>query len=398
MRIETRNDFRVRRDGGDGLLLRLRCFFAGFDFVQFMALITLCGAGLLFIHSTGIQIGTPSARLFFFKQVQWVTLGGILWFAASLIDYRQIHFRLFALLFYFASLVLLVLVFFIGTRVYGAQSWIRIFGLNLQPSEFSKLAVVVLLSAMFSTPMFNVNRLPCLLLGAIVVAIPFGLILKEPDFGSAIILLPTFLLIIFCAGLKWRYIIVTVVMALLVGGAAILNEAVEFRPLLKDYQRARIRVFLRPETDLMHRGYNQYQARLAVGSGGLWGKGIGQGTQNTLGFLPQTVSNNDFIFSVIAEEVGFAGCLVLLLAYLALFYSILRTAFTTSDPFGRYIAIGMVGIIFTHTYINIGMSIGLMPVTGVPLPFVSYGGSFVLMGLTGCGILQSVYRYRDTGN
>lgn len=381
-----------------GFRPRLADFASGIDFIQIGALLCLIGTGLLFIYSTGAQSGGDHAASFFFRQLRWIGAGGILWLFCSLIDYRKIQYRILAVLFYLVTIVLLVLVFFIGVKVYGATRWLSIapLGMRLQPSEFCKLALVMVLSAMFASPMFKVNRLPCLLLGAGTVALPFVLIVREPDLGSALILLPIYLAILFTAGLKWRYILLAGVAISILGGAVVLNEAMQFRPMLKEYQRDRIRVFLNPELDRTDTGYNSYQARLAVGSGGLTGKGIGEGTQNTLGFLPQTVSNNDFIFSVIAEEVGFLGCLLLLAAYLALFYSIIRTAFLTVDPFGRYLAVGIAGIFFTHCFINIGMSIGLAPVTGLSLPFVSYGGSFMLMGLAACGLLQSVYRYRNS--
>ena len=381
-----------------GFRPRLADFASGIDFIQIGALLCLIGTGLLFIYSTGAQIGGDHAASFFFRQLRWIGAGGILWLFCSLIDYRKIQYRILAVLFYLVTIVLLVLVFFIGVKVYGATRWLSIapLGMRLQPSEFCKLALVMVLSAMFASPMFKVNRLPCLLLGAGTVALPFVLIVREPDLGSALILLPIYLAILFTAGLKWRYILLAGVAISILGGAVVLNEAMQFRPMLKEYQRDRIRVFLNPELDRTDTGYNSYQARLAVGSGGLTGKGIGEGTQNTRGFLPQTVSNNDFIFSVIAEEVGFLGCLLLLAAYLALFYSIIRTAFLTVDPFGRYLAVGIAGIFFTHCFINIGMSIGLAPVTGLSLPFVSYGGSFMLMGLAACGLLQSVYRYRNS--
>ena len=381
-----------------GFRIRPAELLSGIDFIQIGALLFLIGTGLLFIYSTGAQIGGDHAASFFFRQLRWIGAGGILWLFCSLIDYRKIQYRILAVLFYLVTIVLLVLVFFIGVKVYGATRWLSIapLGMRLQPSEFCKLALVMVLSAMFASPMFKVNRLPCLLLGAGTVALPFVLIVREPDLGSALILLPIYLAILFTAGLKWRYILLAGVAISILGGAVVLNEAMQFRPMLKEYQRDRIRVFLNPELDRTDTGYNSYQARLAVGSGGLTGKGIGEGTQNTLGFLPQTVSNNDFIFSVIAEEVGFLGCLLLLAAYLALFYSIIRTAFLTVDPFGRYLAVGIAGIFFTHCFINIGMSIGLAPVTGLSLPFVSYGGSFMLMGLAACGLLQSVYRYRNS--
>ena len=372
-----------------GFRPRLADFASGIDFIQIGALLCLIGTGLLFIYSTGAQIGGDHAASFFFRQLRWIGAGGILWLFCSLIDYRKIQYRILAVLFYLVTIVLLVLVFFIGVKVYGATRWLSIapLGMRLQPSEFCKLALVMVLSAMFASPMFKVNRLPCLLLGAGTVALPFVLIVREPDLGSALILLPIYLAILFTAGLKWRYILLAGVAISILGGAVVLNEAMQFRPMLKEYQRDRIRVFLNPELDRTDTGYNSYQARLAVGSGGLTGKGIGEGTQNTLGFLPQTVSNNDFIFSVIAEEVGFLGCLLLIAAYLALLYSVVRTAFLTVDPFGRYLAVGIGSILFTHCFINIGMSIGLAPVTGLSLPFVSYGGSFMLMGLAACGLL-----------
>lgn len=382
----------------DSSRLRPADVLSGIDFVQIGALLFLIGTGLLFIYSTGAQIGGNHAASFFFRQLRWIGAGGVLWLFCTLIDYRKIQYRILAVCFYLVTIVLLILVLFVGVKVYGATRWLSIapLGMRLQPSEFSKLALVMVLSAMFASPMFKVNRLPCLLLGAVTVALPFLLIVREPDLGSALILLPIFVVILFTAGLKWRYILLAGLTAGILGGAAVLNEAMQIHPMLKEYQRDRIRVFLNPELDRTDTGYNSYQARLAVGSGGLTGKGIGEGTQNTLGFLPQTVSNNDFIFSVIAEEVGFLGCLLLIGAYLTLFYSIIRTAFLTTDPFGRYLAVGIGSIIFTHCFINIGMSIGLAPVTGLSLPFVSYGGSFMLMGLAACGLLQSVYRYRNS--
>lgn len=372
---------------------RVFAFLAGFDWIQIVALVFLIGIGLIFIRSTGIQAGAP---YFFERQLQWIAGGVCGWLIVSLIDYRRTEYKVLAVLFYVATLGLLALVLVAGVEVYGSTRWldIRPLGLRLQPSEFSKLALVFLLSAMFSSRMFSVNKFSCLFLGGLTVAVPFLLIVKEPDLGSAAILIPIFLSIVFCAGLKWRYILIAVVAAALLGGLAILNEIKQYHPFLKEYQRDRIRIFLNPDLDPLDRGYNQRQANLAVGSGGLTGKGIGEGTQNALGFLPQSVSNNDFIFSVIAEETGFLGCATLVFAYLLLFYSILRTAFLTEDAFGRYIAVGISSILFAHCFINMGMSIGLAPITGLSLPFVSYGGSFMLMGMAALGLMQSIYRHR----
>ena len=229
-----------------------------------------------------------------------------------------------------------------------------------------------------------------------VILLPFLLIAVEPDRGSSLILLALSAFIIFAAGLRWKYIIIASSVVIVVLGTEIINEVYEIYPLLKNYQKERVLTFLDPERDLNNRGYNQFQAKLAVGSGGMTGKGIGEGTQNTLGYLPQSVSNNDFIFSVIAEETGFTGCLALIFLYLLLFYSMLRTAFLTPDHFGRYIAIGMLGIFLTHSFINMGMSAGLTPVTGLSLPFVSYGGSFIISVMCGLGVCQNIYRHRNS--
>ncbi|MBS1370198.1 MAG: rod shape-determining protein RodA [Lentisphaeria bacterium] len=379
--------------------IRIMRYLGGYDFVQITALLFLVCTGLVFIYSTGVQIGTPVALRAFNRQLLWVGGGLLLWLTGSSINLRRTEYKVLSLIFYLGTLVLLMLLPFIGQKVNGAVSWLDIpgVGFRLQPSEFAKLSLIMLLAAMFSTAMFSVNKFFCLLLSGITVAIPLVLILKEPDFGSALILVPIYLAIVFCAGLKWRFIIVVSATSLCGLALVVANEVLRIRPFLKGYQLNRILAFLHPEDFLATTGYQPYQAGLAVASGGLFGKGIGEGTQNSLGFLPQMAANNDFIFAIIAEETGFIGCTLIFLAYLLLLYSILRTAFLTDDPFGRYLCIGIGSIIFAHCFINIGMSIGITPVTGLSLPFVSYGGSFFLMLMAACGLMQSVYRHRDDG-
>ena len=210
-----------------GFRIRPAELLSGIDFIQIGALLFLIGTGLLFIYSTGAQVGGDHAASFFFRQLRWIGAGGVLWLFCSLIDYRKIQYRILAVLFYLVTIVLLVLVFFIGVKVYGATRWLSIapLGMRLQPSEFCKLALVMVLSAMFASPMFKVNRLPCLLLGAGTVALPFVLIVREPDLGSALILLPIYLAILFTAGLKWRYILLAGVAISILGGVVVLNEA-----------------------------------------------------------------------------------------------------------------------------------------------------------------------------
>jgi len=366
----------------------------GPDWVQILSLLGLLGIGFIFIYSTGNAFDKGGSVLLF-RQAQWACLGGCLWAVCALIDYRSAFFRLLVCLLYAAVVVLLIFTLNFGVRIYGAARWLAIGSLRLQPSEFAKTVMVLFLAVVFSVPRFDVNKKTGLLLSLLIFTTPFFLIAREPDLGSAAVLLPAYIGMIFCAGLKWRSILIATIAVLLIGGTVALNEAMRFKPLLREYQRDRIRVFLNPDSDRRHRGYNVYQSRLAVGSGGLVGKGIGRGEQNTLGFLPHTIANNDFIFSVIAEETGYVGSLVLLVLYALFMYSIWRTAFLAQDSLGRFIASGIGCVMIFHIFVNIGMSIGIAPVTGLPLPFVSYGGSFILSGMAACGILQSIYRRRS---
>ena len=370
----------------------LRDFLQTLDYLQIIAVVLLLGIGLIFIHSTGSQIDTVESRAFFGKQLIWISIGTTAYFTAAFFDYRSFGCRFVMTMGYAVSVILLIIVLFFGLKVFGATRWLNVFGFRLQPSEPAKLMVIGMLAAIFSTPRFSSNRMLCLLSAVCAVAIPFVLIAIEPDLGSAAVLLPVAGSMIFCFGIKWRYVVLGLA-AVAAGISFILFDSLQEEPvLLRNYQRDRIKIFLNPGSDRGNRGHNAYQAKLAVGAGGRSGSGIGKGTQNELGFLPHTVSNNDFIFSVIAEETGFMGAIGLLTIYLLLLYTILRTAFLVSG-YGRYIAIGVATLIFCHIFINIGMSIGITPVTGLPLPLVSYGGSFIMTALTTLGIIQSIYRH-----
>ena len=366
-------------------------FLRNLDYLQMAAVAMLLCTGLIFIRSTGIQIDTPESLASFNKQLIWIALGTAVYFLMAALDYRSFSCRVAMLMGYAVSLVLLVVVLFFGLKIFGATRWLNIFGLRLQPSEPAKLMVIGMLAAIFSAPKFSSNKLLCIAMSAATVGIPFFLIAIEPDLGSSLVLLPVAGMMLFCFGIKWRYVLVGLAAVAAGIGFIVIDSLREDPILLRDYQRDRIKVFLNPGSDLSNRGHNAHQARLAVGSGGLSGTGIGKGVQNELGFLPHTVSNNDFIFSVIAEETGFLGVMFLLLLYLILLYTILRTAFLASG-YGRYIAVGVGTLIFCHLYINIGMSIGIAPVTGLPLPLVSYGGSFILTALATLGLVQSIHR------
>ena len=372
----------------------LRNFFKQLDYVQLLAVCLLLGCGLIFIRSTGIQVDTELSRSFFPRQICWIMLGMVAYWFFAVLDYRTIGFKFGTLVFYLFSLVLLVYVLFFGRKVFGATRWINFFGFRLQPSEPAKLAVIAMLAWLYAARGVQQRLVQTWLISIGVTTVPFLLIVIEPDLGSALILLPIYLVMIFCAGLKWRYILAIVLLAAAAAAVLCTDYLREDPLLLREYQRDRIRTFLNPGSDKSNLGHNAYQAKLAVGSGGFAGKGIGEGTQNELGFLPQTVSNNDFIFSVIAEETGFSGVLLLLGMYILLLYSMLRTAFLAPE-YGRMLAVGSAALIFCHVFINIGMSVGLAPVTGLPLPLVSYGGSFIISMMSVLGVMQSIYRHRE---
>jgi len=379
-------------DKDNKIVAALRAFVARTDFIQVFAFVLLIAGGITFIYGTGQQVGSTLSTTFWIRQLQWASVGLICWLFLGMIDYR--YFRNFSWIFYAIVLILLVLVLIIGIKVFGARRWLQFGPMRLQPSEFGKLATLLVLAQIMSIPGFDINKVQDFLKVAAVVGIPFMLIVVEPDLGTAMVLAPMAAVMIFVAGLRWRYIIIGASVALSLLTLEGINEYYRIKPLLKDYQRQRIEVFIHPEKDVKKNGWNQLQAKLAVGSGGMNGKGFMQGTQNELGFLPQTVSNTDFIFSVIAEETGFMGVASLIFLYSILIFSILRTAILAADKFGQYLACGTAAIIFMHTFVNMGMSIGVMPITGLPLPLVSYGGSFLLTIMIYLGLMQSVYARR----
>ena len=366
------------------VLIFLRSFFSRFDLLQILPATVLLLTGVLFIYGTGQQIGGIYA-LHWERQVLWIGIGVVFWLIFSLFDYRS--YGVLSLLLYPFGLLLLIYVLFAGDVRYGARRWLEIGGVSLQPSEIVKLLTIVLASWIFSLEKFRITRWKSLGILALLAVIPGFLIFRQPNLSTALTLVFGLFAVAFAAGLRIRII--------LIGLLALAICAPVGYSMLRPYHKARIHVFLNPGSDPLNKGWNQMQSELAVGSGGLTGKGFMQGTQNQLGYLPQTVSNSDFIFSVIAEETGFVGSVLLLGMYALLMISIFRTALIASDDFGRYLCTGIGAVFALHTIVNIGMSIRLMPVTGLPLPLVSYGGTFMLATLSCLGIVQSVYANRS---
>ncbi len=366
----------------------LRSFFSHFDPLQLIPMLVLLAFGIIFVYGTGQQVGGVHAEVFWKRQIIWVSIGLCLWLFFSFFNYKYLGPA--SILLYAVALVLLALVLVkgIGVLRFGARRWLDIAGVSVQPAEIAKLAVILLVSWLLSLKRFPVNNWKTLLLLVGLLAPCAVLILKQPNLSMTLTLCMCAFAIVFCAGFKWKYLLIGLIVISICA-------PVGYYGLLRPYHRDRIRVFLNPDLDPLNKGWNQRQSEMAVGSGRLTGKGFMQGTQSMLGYLPQTVSNSDFIFPVIAEETGFLGASFLLLMYVLLMISIFRTALNAPDEFGRYLCVGVGTVFAMHSIVNIGMSIRLMPVTGQPLPLVSYGGTFMLASLSYLGIVQSVYVRRN---
>lgn len=353
------------------------------DFLLLFCILLLLLIGVQTIYSAGQEAGGNFAH-YWIKQLSWGGIGLAAYLGIALLDYRKTGRG--AWLFYAAALVLLVLVLLpgVGRSINRSQSWLPLWGITLQPAELAKPATLFLLAWIASRPGWRPDFLgPLLPLGA-VLAIPVLLIGLQPDWGTALVFAGIFIPMIFAGAFPWRYILVGVALA------AVLAP-LSYAYVLSPKHRSRIDNFVRPSNDITDTGWNAHQSLLAVGSGGFKGKGFMKGTQHVLGFLPRTVAPTDFIFSVIAEENGFIGAAVVSGAFLVIILRCLRIAALAEDEFGAYIAAGVAGLFLTHAYINIGMNIQAAPIIGIPLPLVSYGGSFMLCSLISLGLVQAVY-------
>ncbi|MCX6900364.1 MAG: rod shape-determining protein RodA [Verrucomicrobia bacterium] len=387
--------------------------FKHLSWLSLLTMLALVGAGVFAIYSATYR-GEDVANAPFWKlQAIWIGVGLIGFTAAVAIDYRQIGKWTWVL--YSICVLLLIVVLVAGTERYGARSWLGIRGLGIQPSEFAKIGLAFALAYYLSDPERDARSFKTLAVCLAMLGGTVGLILLEPDLGSAAVLLPMAAAMMFVAGIPLRYYFGALLAAAIFGAVLYTNllgyhaESQKLRQsspdkatytqrlielnrqyILKPYQWERILVFLNPERDPYGWGWNLRQSQIAVGSGGVTGKGWLQGTQNVLGFLPRQVAPNDFIFSVIAEEGGFIACGLVLIGYAVLLLNGLWTALAARDRLGRLLATGITIVLFCHVFVNIGMTIGLVPITGLPLPLLSYGGSFVLSTMIALGILQNI--------
>jgi rod shape determining protein RodA len=350
------------------------------DWGLLAALVALCLIGLGNIYSA---TGGPTG--IFNTQIYGIVLGMIALVVCLSIDYRSLadksHFI------YIATLALLLYVLLFGAVRGGSRRWIDLGPFNLQPSEFAKAAVALVLAKFFGeSRRIAVTRVDLLIAGALT-AIPLIMIARQPDLGTAVTLLPIMFAVAYVAGMPMR---IFGILALV----GVLAAPVAWKFALQDYQKGRISTFLDPSQDARGAGYQQIQARITVGSGGLWGKGFTKGTQGQLRFLP--VAHNDFIFSVLAEEHGFAGVLAALGLYLFVILRALEAARLAKDRLGAYLVLGVLASFTFQVIYNITMSAGLAPVKGLTLPLMSYGGSSMIATLAGFGLILNVRMRRFT--
>jgi len=344
-----------------------------FDWSLYLVPILLAAFGIVVIFSISFGAKTNIA----FDQIIYLILGLAIAVGVSLFDYRTL--KGLYLILYAIGLVLLILVIFLGSKSFGATRWINLGIFQLQPSEVFKIIAVIFIAKFLSDwQEFDWKKISLLILA---IGLPAVLILKQPDLGTASVIFISTVALLFASPIKKIYLII--VLAIMVALSPIGWH------FLKTYQKNRVIAFINPSVDPQGAGYNVNQSKIAIGAGGLWGRGLGKGSQSQLNFLP--VAHTDFIFAGAAEATGFVGSTFLLSLLLFLIIRIVTIAKIARDDFGMYLATGIGTIFLFQSLVNIGMNMGIMPVTGIPLPFVSYGGSAMLSNFAAIGILQSIY-------
>ena len=352
-----------------------------FDWSIIWTLLAIICIGLLSIYSALYpQIQARPANNLFIKQIIWLAIGFAVLCASLFINYQRL--RTLSPWLYGSVFILLIVVLVAGREVHGSKRWLEIAGFQFQPSEFIKVVIVIQLAGYFSSQeLTSFPSIKKLIFPMGLVLLPLLLVLAEPDLGTAICLVAIAATMILFVGVRWKYlaILALTVIPLIVP---------VWEHVLKPYQKRRILILLRPDLDPLGAGYHIRQSKIAIGSGMLWGKGFLNGTQNKLHFLPE--KHTDFIFSVWAEEWGFVGCAVLLFLFCLLIFLTLRVATRSRDRFGSLIVVGMSALILWQALINIGMVIGVLPVVGITLPFVSYGGSSLITLCLAVGLIENV--------
>lgn len=355
--------------------------FRQFDKILFLAPIGIFLIGIVTIYSASFKSHQSIDETLAMKQMIWMAAAVLGVFMTLKSDYFRLADLAWPL--YFFSLALLVLVLFMPSRL-GAHRWIGAASVNLQPSELAKLSVILVLARFFSSQRYEYLPREKLLIPFAVVAVPFLLILKEPDLGTGLLLIPVLFGMLYLWGFPTKKLLI------LIGAGCLLSPLLFL--VLKDYQRSRLLVFINPNADPLGAGYTIIQSKIAIGSGGLFGKGFMGGTQNTLNFLPER--HTDFIFGVVGEEGGLLASTALIFLFAVVAKKGYAIAGQTPDRFGSQLACGITTLITIQAVINLGMTMGLLPVVGVPLPLVSYGGTSVVVTMFSIAILLNIKLHR----
>jgi len=349
------------------------------DFILILSVIPLLMAGLITMKVLG-----GGDDYFFSRQIIWIGIAFLVFFIMRQIDWRFLKNGALLLILYGVGILMLAALFFLGSRIHGAASWIDFKLFSIEPAEPMKLIVIFLLSKYFARRHIAIANIKHIFVSAVFVAIPATLILLQPDFGSALIFVFIWFGMVLVSGISRKHL----AFVILIG---ILMFMIGWNFVLAPYQKSRIETFINPFLDPKGAGYNAVQAMVAVGSGGVFGKGIGQGTQSRLEFLPE--HETDFIFAAFAEEWGFVGVIFLFIFFGILLWRVLKVSFIGHSNFERLFSMGFATLLFAHIFIHVGMNTGLLPITGITLPFLSYGGSAIITLFAGLGILDSMRRY-----
>jgi len=355
-------------------------WFSLYDWPLVFLTLALALMGVFVIYSATFAAETDAFRLIYLKQLEWNLYGAIIMVFMSMIDYRLVERPAYVL--YVIFVLLLVAVLVGGKVVSGSKRWLALGGFNFQPSEMMKLVLILTLTKYFNNLKDQVEEMGFtqLIVPGLLALVPAILIAKQPDAGTAVVLLMIFFVMAFVNGIRRKTLV-----AILIGGLVLLPVVWTH---LKDYQKNRVLVMVNPSSDPLGTGYHMIQSKIAIGSGGFLGKGLLEGTQSKLNFLPE--KHTDFIFAVFAEEVGFLGSLLLLVLYLSLVLRMLDLVIKAKDRIGSLMATGVTAMVGFHFLYNISMTIGMTPIVGIPLPLFSYGGSSLLTNYAAVGLLVSI--------
>lgn len=350
--------------------------FKYFDQPLQIAALLIITAGLALLYSTSLSGDSTSL---FWRQVVFFAAGLVAFLFFSFFDYHTLT-KTNRVIYVVFILVLIYLIFF-GSVIRGGRRWIDFGFFRFQPAEFVKIAVILGLARLFYLKRGQINSWRTIAQSLLYALVPAGLVILEPDLGSALIIMSLWAGILLVSPIKKKFLAIIFLIFLATAG-------IGWKFFLKDFQKDRIMVFINPGLDPRGRGYNVRQATIAVGSGQFFGRGLGKGLQSQHKFLPER--QTDFIFAASSEEIGFLGCSVLLFLYVVIFLRILKITSQAKDDLGMYLAVGVFFLLFAHVIINVGMNIGLLPVTGIPLPFISAGGSSLIVCMAALGIVQNV--------